>query len=137
MVLRSVKRIKEVLPEVEHIVMFYNNGMVFQCTFDQHYNVPKLGEHLAEAVNQFHRIYETCSFDYNNYKKLIFETDKISVIILKLGEESNIALFFKKEIDINQKLQSIRRYIKRIEKLIDMDISEVQSLENEEKKNES
>jgi len=137
MVLNSVKRIKEVLPEVEHIVMFYNNGMVFQCTFDQHYNVPKLGEHLAEAVNQFYRIYETCGFDFSDYKKLIFETDKISMIIFKLGEDSNIALFFKKEIDIDQKLKSIRRYIKKIEKLIDMDLSEVQSLENEDNKKES
>lgn len=133
MVLNSVKRIKEALPEVIHVVMFYNNGTVFQCTFDQQYNIPKLGEHLAEALNQVFKVYETCNFDYSEYKKLIFETNRISVIILKLGEESNIALFFEKEMDIDQKLKSIRQYIKRIEKLIDMDQSEIEDEKNDDK----
>ena len=61
-----------------------------------------------------------CNLNYSDYKKLIFETDEISTIILKLGEDSNLALFFQKELDIDQKLKSIRRYIKKIENLIDM-----------------
>ncbi|MFX1273557.1 MAG: hypothetical protein ACFFBP_18330 [Promethearchaeota archaeon] len=135
MVLRSIKNIKETLPEVIHVVMFYNNGTVFQTTFEQHYNVPKLGEHLAEALDKIFKVYETCNFDYSDYKKLIFETDKISVMILKLGEDSNIALFFEKQLDIDQKLKSIRRYIKKIEELIDMDLSEIGSQEKEDNKN--
>ena len=131
MVLRSVKNIKDALPEVIHVVMFYNNGTVYQSSFDQHYNVPKLGEHLAEALNQIFKVYETCNFGFSDYKKLIFETNKISVIILKLGEDSNIALFFEKEHDINQKLKSIRRYIKKIEELIDMDQSEIETQEKQ------
>ena len=134
MVLNSVKRIKEVLPEVIHVVMFYNNGTVFQCTFDQQYNIPKLGEHLAETLRQVFEVYKACNFDYSEYKKLIFETDKISVIILKLGEESNIALFFEKEMDIDQKLKSIRKYVKRIEELIDMDQSEIEDERNIDEK---
>jgi hydrogenase maturation factor len=57
----------------------------------------------------------------DDYKKLIFETDDISISVLKLGEDSNLALFFKKEKGEDLKLQSIRRYIHRIENLIDMD----------------
>ena len=95
MVLKSIKRIKDALPEVIHIVMFYNNGTVFQSTFDQQINIPKLGEHLAEALNQVFKSYEICNFSFSAYKKLIFETDKMSSIILKLGEDSNIALFFE------------------------------------------
>ena len=134
MVFKSVKHIKEALPEVIHIAMFYDNGTIFQTTIDQQYNIPKLGEHIAEALNQFRKVYEICNFNLGEYKKLIFETEDISTIILKLGEESNLALFLKKEIDINQKLKSIRRYIKRIEELIDMPQIEIkfQELEKEE-----
>ena len=45
----------------------------------------------------------------------------ISLIVLKLGEDSNLALFFKKEKDVDLKLQSIKRHIVRIEELVDMD----------------
>ena len=60
-----------------------------------------------------------------NYKKLIFETEDTSIIILKLGEESNIALFFKKEEEKDLKLSSIKRYIAKIETLIDMSEDEI------------
>ena len=135
MVLRNIESIKEALPEVIQVVMFYNNGTVFQTTFDQHYNVPKLGEDLAEALDHIFKVYKICEFDFSSYKKLIFETDTISVIILKLGEDSNLALFFEKRLDIDQRLKSIRRYIKKIEQLIDMDLSQLllQEKENENK----
>ena len=109
------------LPEVIHIAMFYNNGTVFDTTFEQNINIPKLGEHLAGLLNQMRKIYDTCSFSLEKYSKLIIETDDISIIFLKLGEESNIALFFKKEKDESLKLQSIKRYITKIEELIDAD----------------
>lgn len=104
--------------------MFYNNGTVFQSTFDQVINAPKLGENLAELLNHIKNVYSICNFKLDNYRKLIFETEDISVIIIKLGEESNIALFFKEEVkDI--KLSSIKRYLTRIEELIDMDEKEI------------
>jgi len=105
--------------------MFYNNGTVFQTTFEQEINVPKLGENLAEFLNHIKNVYNICNFKSEVYKKLIFETDEISVIILKLGEDSNIALFFKKEEVKDIKLSSIRRYLTRIEELIDMDEKEI------------
>jgi len=105
--------------------MFYNNGTIFQTTFEHDINIPKLGENLAELIHRILSVYEISKFKIDSYKKLIFETDDISVIILKLGEESNIALFFKKEEETDLKLSAIKRYITRIETLIDMNEEEI------------
>ena len=119
-VFKNISRIKAALPEVVHVVMFYNNGTIFQTTFDKDVNIPKIGENLAELIHHIKVVYEICQFKMEDYKKMIFETNDISVIILKLGEDSNIALFFKKDEDKNLKLSSIKRYVSRIETLIDM-----------------
>jgi len=121
MVFKNIRRIKTALPDVLHIVMFYNNGTIFQTTFDQSLNIPKLGENLAEILSHVRKVYELCNFRADSYRKLIFETDDISVIVIKLGEDSNLALFFKTEVSKDIKLRSIRRYIKKIEKFMDMD----------------
>ncbi len=125
MVFKNISRIKASLPEILHIVMFYNNGTVYQTTFEQDINKPKLGENLTELLTHAKLIYEICKFKLDDYKKLVFETADISVIILKLGEDSNIALFFKKEEEKDIKISSIRRYLTRIEELIDMDEREI------------
>ena len=100
--------------------MFYNNGTIFQTTFEKDINIPKLGENLAELIHHVKLVYDISQFKMENYKKLIIETDDTSIIILKLGEDSNIALFFKKEEEKDLKLSAIKRYIARIETLIDM-----------------
>ncbi|NHJ25944.1 MAG: hypothetical protein EAX89_15310 [Candidatus Lokiarchaeota archaeon] len=125
MVFKNINRIKSALPEVKHIVMFYNNGTIFQTTFEQSINIPKLGENLAGTLNHIRSLYEICNYKMEPYKKLIFETEDMSVIILKLGEESNIALFFEKEQDRELRLTAVRRYISNIETLIDMDEKEL------------
>ncbi|MFX0000424.1 MAG: hypothetical protein ACFE88_09915 [Candidatus Hermodarchaeota archaeon] len=107
------------------MAMFYNNGTIFQTTFEQEINIPKLGENLAEVLNHIRRLYEICNYNFEEYKKVIFETDDMSIIILKLGEDSNIALFFKKEEEKELKLTAIKRYMTRIEELIDMDEREL------------
>lgn len=139
MVLKNIQRIKSALPEVFHVAMFYNTGTIFQTTFEQNINIPKLGENLAELLTHVQKVYEICNFKMENYRKFIFETDDISTIIIKLGEDSNLALFFKKEEDHDLKLHSIKRYINRIEHLIDMDKIEIMiqelGLKEEEFKN--
>jgi uncharacterized protein YceH (UPF0502 family) len=125
MVFKNINRIKSALPEVKHAVMFYNNGTIFQTTFEQTINIPKLGENLAETLNHIRSLYEVCNYKMEPYRKLIFETEDISVIILKLGEESNIALFFEREQDKELRIHSIKRYISNIESLIDMDEKEL------------
>jgi len=125
MVFKNILRIKAALPEVKHVAMFYNNGTIFQTTFEQEINIPKLGENLAEILNHTRKLYEICNYSFEDYKKIIFESDDISIIILKLGEDSNLALFFKKEEEKELKLTAIKRYIIRIEELIDMDEREL------------
>jgi hypothetical protein len=125
MVFKNISRIKSALPEVKHVVMFYNNGTIFQTTFEQSINIPKLGENLAKTLNHIRSLYEICNYKMEPYKKLIFETEDMSVIILKLGEDSNIALFFEKEQDKELRLTAVKRYISNIETLIDMDEKEL------------
>ncbi|MBY9007861.1 MAG: hypothetical protein KGD63_14055 [Candidatus Lokiarchaeota archaeon] len=125
MVFKNILRIKAALPEVKHVAMFYNNGTIFQTTFEQEINIPKLGENLAEVLNHTKKLYEICNYNFENYKKVVFETEDMSIIILKLGEDSNIALFFRKEEEQELKLTTIKRYITRIEELIDMDEREL------------
>jgi DNA repair ATPase RecN len=125
MVFKNILRIKAALPEVKHVVMFYNNGTIFQTTFEQDINIPKLGENLAEILNHIKKLYEICDYNFEDYKKIIFEADDMSIIILKLGEDSNIGLFFKKEEEKELKLTAIKRYMTRIEELIDMDEREL------------
>ena len=125
MVLKSIKNIQKTLPEVLHIVMFYNNGTVFQTTFEHNINIPKIGENLAEAVHHMLNLFQICNYNIGEYKKLVFEAERISVIILKLGEDSNLALFFKSEDQKDIKISSIRNFIEKIEELVDMDKMEL------------
>ncbi|MBD3214479.1 MAG: hypothetical protein GF311_17840 [Candidatus Lokiarchaeota archaeon] len=125
MVFKSIEGIKNALPEVLHIVMFYNNGIVFETTLEQTINIPKVGEILAQVVDNFKQIYDISNFNLNKYNKIICETDEVSIILIKLGEESNIALFFKAEESRELKLSAIRRYLTKIEELIDMDKNEI------------
>jgi len=141
MVFKNINRIKSSLPEVKHVAMFYDNGTIFQTTFEQDINIPKLGENFAEVLNHMRKLYEICQIKLNTYEKIIFETDNISIMIIKLGEESNIALFFKKEDDETLKISAIRRYLAKIEDLVDMDkneliFQEILSKEDELKKNQ-
>lgn len=129
MVFKNIQRIKSALPEVFHVAMFYNTGIIFQTTFEQNINIPKLGENLAELLNHVRKVYELCDFKMDNYRKFIFETDDVSTIIIKLGEDSNLALFFRKEEDKDLKLTAIRHYLNRIEDLIDTDETEILFLE--------
>lgn len=125
MVFKSIEKIKEAIPDILHIAMFYNNGTIFETTFSQDINIPKLGENFAEILEHFRKLYELLNFDYTKYEKVIFETEVISIFIIKLGEESNIALFFKREDPRDINLKPIRKYLDRIQELIDMSKEEL------------
>lgn len=125
MVFKNIARIKAALPEVIHIIMFYNNGTIFQTTFEQDINIPKLGETLAKFLDKARKINEICRFKPMDYKKILLEMDEVTIIILKLGEESNIALFFRNEDSREINLTPIKRYLTRIEELIDTDKNEL------------
>lgn len=130
---KTIDRIKRTLPEVEHVVMFYNDGTVFHSTFEHKVNIPKLGENISETLASLKKIYQICNFDLESYNKLVFETTDVNVIILRLGENSNLALFFRKRRG-ELRIQSIRQYIERAEELLDVDREELveQKLETKE-----
>ncbi len=124
MVIKTIDRIKRALPEVEHIVMFYNNGIVYQTTFEQFeesVNIPKLGDDLSKIISNLKSLYEICNYNYKGYNHLLFDTNEIDVLILKLGENSNLALFFRKSLEEEEiRIDHIQKYLTRIEKLIDI-----------------
>ncbi len=135
MIENTIERIKKILPEVEHVVMFYNDGTVFHTTFEHTVNIPKLGNNFSETLASIQKMYEICNYDFTSYNKLVFDTDDINVIVLKLGENSNLALFFQKKKRAGElKIRSIRRYIELAENLLDVDRVELveQELESKE-----
>ena len=137
MIEKTIERIKKTLPEVDHVVMFYNDGTVFHTTFEHTVNIPKLGENISMSLAHIQKIYETCNYDLASYNKLVFDTNDVSVIILKLGENSNLALFFKKKIRrVELKIRSIRRYIELAEDLLDVDRIELVEQEMEAKESQ-
>ena len=125
LVFKSIERIKEAIPDLLHIAMFYNNGTIFETTFNQDVNIPKLGENFAEILEHFRKLYDLLNFEYIEYEKVIFETETVSIFIIKLGEESNIALFFKRDDPRDINLKPIRKYLDRIQELIDMSKEEL------------
>jgi predicted regulator of Ras-like GTPase activity (Roadblock/LC7/MglB family) len=125
MVFKSIERIKKEIPEIIHVAMFYDNGIIFNTTFTEKTNIPKVGENLADMLEDFRELYELLNFEHRIYKKIILETEDISTIIIKLGEESNIALFFKETSIQEINIGSIQRYLNKIEELIDMDKKEL------------
>ncbi|MHA1784852.1 MAG: coiled-coil domain-containing protein [Candidatus Helarchaeota archaeon] len=136
MVLKSIKKIKESLPDLKHIIMFYNDGTVYQSTLNQSINIPKLGENLSEVLAHFNKLFNICKFESEPYRKIIYETKNIIIALLKVGENSNLALILERSQDKDIKFQSIRRFIHRIERLIDMDKLELDGKKLERKKNE-
>ncbi len=120
MLFKSIERIKEALPELVHFVMFYDDGTIFQTTFEQPVNIPQLGENLSECLQHIQNLFKLTNLKSTPYKRLIYETADLVFIILKLGERSNLALFFQKGEE-KPKISAIRRYLDRIEELIDTD----------------
>jgi len=124
MVQKVIERIRRALPEVEHIVMFYNDGTVYQTTFEQFeesVNIPKLGVDLSHILSNMRSLYEISNYNYKGYNQLLFDTDQIDILILKLGENSNLALFFRKTLEEGEiRIQNIQKYVTKIEKLIDI-----------------
>ena len=132
MVLHDLELLMKKIPEIENIVTFYDEGTVFQTTFDKNtVNIPKLGNDLASILSTFRGL--QAKNDFKEYSKIIYDGLEVSLIIFKAGEQSNIALFFKRELsDFEIQNLHIRSYIDRIQELIDYDRKSL--LENEEEK---
>ncbi|WP_371804891.1 hypothetical protein [Candidatus Lokiarchaeum ossiferum] len=125
MVLRNMKSIKDLIHGVIHIMMFYNNGIVFQTTFPSEKNIPLIGEKLSLIVNQMQNLMKMYDENELSYKKLIYETDNYIIAIIKLGEESNLALLLDNSPADSLELKKIKKFIDKLEELIDMDKEEL------------
>jgi len=133
MVMKTLERIKRALPEVEHIVMFYNDGTVYQTTFEQFeesVNIPKVGEEFANILSTLKSLYDLSNYKFSGYNQLLFDTEDIDVLIIKIGENTNLALFFRKSIEKGElQIDSIKKYITKIGILID--IGRIELIESE------
>jgi len=85
------------MPELQNVVLFYDNGLVFQTTFDQSVSIPEIGENLARLISDGKDLLKSFKGSQSNFQKVIYEIEDLSIMILRLGEQSNIALFIDKK----------------------------------------
>ena len=126
MVLKSISKIQAKLPGLLHVVMFYSNGIVFNSTFDQTQNIPGIGEKLADIMTQFGELIRLHDNQAKPFKKILYETEKYLIVILKLGEDSYIALLLDNQITNEFKIEPIQNYLAKLEEIVDMDQSEIE-----------
>lgn len=107
--------------------MFYTNGTVFQSTFGNEFNIPKLGEDLAQIIQKFSNLIQLYDKEEIDYRKIIYETDKYIIVIIKLGEDSNLALLLDNRVTGDIKIGPIRQYLSKLEEMIDMDKEEIKN----------
>jgi predicted regulator of Ras-like GTPase activity (Roadblock/LC7/MglB family) len=128
----SIEEIQAACPGVRHVVMFYNNGIVFQSSFQAPVSPPKAGEALARFVTSVEGIHRTCNIPYSGmYRKIIYEAEETTIVVMKLGEDSNIALFFDGGAQISLEGEEFRKNLAKIQELIDMDQAEVDAIRSE------
>jgi hypothetical protein len=131
MALKNIERIKAEIPEIFHIVMFYDDGTIFQTTFQQ-VNIPQIGENLAESIKHIAKLFEICKIENEPYTRLIYETKTYIILVFKIGEQSNLAVFFRKGPE-EPRIGAIKNFIYRIEAVMDTDKIELdkQALEKQ------
>ncbi len=132
MVLHSINRIKSSIPDVVHVMMFYNDGTVFQSTFEgEELNIPKLGGNFGELITSVKNIIEQAKLGDGIYEKLIFQTRHAVVVVIHLGEDSNVALFMRNTGKQELRFDSIKEHLLKLEKLIDMDVASLKEKTSE------
>ena len=133
MVLRSIERIKSKIPGILHVVMFYNDGTVFQTTFPAEMNIPQIGKELATTLTHLHEVITLYDTKEKDYRKLIYETEHYIIMLLKLGEDSHLALLLDNTKAEEFKIGAVRQYLTQLEELIDMDQQDLEKFKQAEK----
>ena len=130
-----VEDIKKQIPSVKTVLAFYNDGTVFYSGFKKEAipSVPDLGDACAKIIENFKNIYDMIKSgrqdlgDYS-YKQITFSSNGLGIMIIHLGEESNIALFFDK-LSINKvNLGCIETDLSQIEDIMDTTDSELEKI---------
>jgi len=117
--IKNIERLKAAIPEIFHLVMFYDDGTIFQTTFQQ-VNVPQIGENFAESIKHIAKLFEICKIENEPYTRLIYETKTYIILVFKVGEQSNLALFFRKGLE-EPHISAIKNFIYRIQAVMDTD----------------
>ena len=126
MVLKDIEKIKEKMPGIKEIVLFYNNGLIFSSTFSPEIvNIPELGRDLSQLVNGFGEILKLTKLSDAPFQKLIYETSHVVIIIIALGEDSNLALFLEGGQRSDFNIESIRTYLEQLKELVDREQGEL------------
>lgn len=136
MVLRSMEKIKAKLSGVLEIVMFYNDGTVFQTTLPPNFNIPELGNDFSKTLANLVHALGMYDVGITQYRKLFYETDKYLLVIIKLGEDSNLGLLLDNTLQGEFQMAPIQQYIQRLQELLDMDREEIAHIQQQEE-NES
>ena len=127
MVMQNLNRIKNIIPGAIQAIIFYSNGFVFNTSSEENINVPKWGEMLAQILDNFAHLLKIHDPEEVGYKKILYETDKYLIAIVKLGEDSNLALLLDNTLAKDVKIGPIKHYLDKLNHLVDMDQSELQS----------
>lgn len=135
MILKDLERIKKQFSGLIHIASFYDDGTVFESTFEPPLNIPKIGESLSESIKYLEKLFELCQFEKEQYQNIIYETKNVQVVVLKSGEQSNVALLFRKGEDLPD-ISEIRRHLGKFEIIVDMDKLQLKKYTLEEQKKE-
>ena len=127
MISHNIEQIKQLLPEVEEVMIFYDDGLVYQSSFDQSAtNIPQCGKELSNILTNIKNLYELVDFKIKGMPTLIFETEGMDMIITKIGERTNLVLFFREIIeDPTLKMEklaspSVKKQFRALRRLLDI-----------------
>ena len=129
-----VEKMKEKLPELEDVVTFYNDGMVYYSSFPDQINTPILGKTLSNliqntmSVNELLLEFHDADHIQDKLRKIFFEIGGKTVLVLKLGEDSNIALFLAHKRIREIEIKCIKDDLALLEDMIDTTKDELKEL---------
>ncbi|OLS14466.1 MAG: hypothetical protein RBG13Loki_1951 [Promethearchaeota archaeon CR_4] len=119
MVLHDFEQIKKDFPEILHTALFLGNGMVMETTLShEQVNIPVLGKKLVEMIDRMQDLLETSGFHNKVFQKIIFEVEDVVIIVLKLKEGDNLALFFEGRKFFEKYGPTFRQFLANLERTI-------------------
>ena len=85
------------LPNLEHYLVFTNDGTILQTSFQAPSNVPKMGENLSGITSLFDKVLEYGQFHDEKVQRRIIMTNHHVFAIEMVDQRTNACLVFKWE----------------------------------------
>lgn len=120
MAIEKIQAIHNMLPGVQSVSLFYDNGIIYQTTINHELDIPVIGKNLAHFVQEMQLLAENCKDPEDKYQKMTIDTEKSVYIILRLGEQSNMALKFIKAEYQKNSLGKIEEIIEKLKNVVDL-----------------